>query len=126
MQSDSYLRTLAAAHNFRLDALEANRAGRLTPEQHSEHAKKLRGSVWLLLFIGVILIGIGRLPIKSDPDGDAVTNRILLTVSGISLVLWACYTAFRRKSARDLQMAAVANSEGYIRKEKSTPSDGPA
>jgi hypothetical protein len=117
---------LIAAHGFRPDALDANRAGVLTPEQASGIGWRSGVQVTLGLAAGVILVVVGCVGIEHWLATQNANGLVAaLGIVGGALVAWLTLR-FQRRMSADLAERKVAVVEGMIRKttRTSTDSDG--
>lgn len=111
------LRVIATAHGFRLDALAANRAGRLTAEQAQELHR-----CWMCTFgYGVLIVAVFVfLGIAVDESAQIA----LIVVGGLAGGLFMILAiSLRRSSARELAAGAVAHLDGLLYVSTRTDSD---
>jgi hypothetical protein len=119
---------LARANSFLPAALDANRAGRLTPEQAQRLERTDRRDRRLLVLVGlVLLLGVGlylgcevsQRGLQALPDhGEAYVG---LAVGGLLVGLGV----FWREYQTDLARADVTMVEGRGTREMDTTADGP-
>jgi hypothetical protein len=115
--AETAIRALIEANGFEFAALDANRAGRLTPAQAERLHGKRRGRGAALLVFGALCIGFGAWDLVTT-DG-ARSGAIGAAVLGVILIAMR-WSSFGRSYAAQIAVGRVAWVDGPIRVRSST------
>ena len=120
---------LIVAHGFRLEALEANRTGILTPQQ--ARSVKRSGNLAILVgfALGLFLLITGIIGLRSprffaDQVPAGSTGLVAYLSIGGGVVILVLVVLFVLSLPEDLRGRRVASAEGFIRKYVTTSSTG--
>lgn len=113
--ASSYQRVLSSANGFLLDALPANREGRLTDAQMKLFARSTRRLFLGALVLALVFIVAGGIPLLTHGLRAAGAWQIPVVAIGAFLLFRALWP-YRRSRAADLSAGALATIEGYVRR----------
>lgn len=125
--TDTKTLALARSHHFRFEALAANRAGRLTPEQIRDVRRQFRNATVLAVVLGLGGLVIGswmKIAPRSFPLPDQniigpITDSTMALLVGGFFLLIAIIGNFVRPIGAELAKGRVEQVEGLIRVQRS-------